>query len=304
MFERLAPIAIILVLGLLWQILRPGGMPSAELRRTLNTVNLYLLVPGLIFQVIGSTELPERTWLIPLAAWITLGLTLALSSLVYLRLLPGVAAPTRGAMILAGSFGNGVGLAMPVIVALYGIEAAPVPILYTLFGAIPLVWTVGVATALRAAGTGSGAALWQQVLGSPPLLAVIGALAWRATGLGYAPAVVTFLEMITAVALVVIVFVVGLSLSLRGVRRAGALLPALAIKSLLSPLIAFAVASLLGIEGVTRAALVLTAASASFNVGVVIADRYGLDADLYALSVAVSVVLFVLLVPLWTAVAG
>ena len=53
-----------------------------------------------------------------------------------------------------------------------------------------------------------------------------------------------------------------------------------------------------------EAALVLTAASASFNVGVVIADRYGLDADLYALSVAASVVLFVLLVPLWTALTG
>lgn len=303
MVERLVPVLALLAAGLVWRRLEPGGMPHATVRLALNTVNVYLLIPALIVSVLLQAPMDRELALLPVLAALVIGSCLGVSLLTYRALAGRVPPASRGALVLAASFGNGVGIGTPVIVALYGLEAARVPILYTLLGSLPLVWTVGVAVAVRHTGETTGP-LWREITRSPPLWAVLAGLAMRASGVAVPTPAVAVLDLLADAAIPVLSFVVGLSLSLGAVRRLGQALPALAIKGVLSPLLALGFGHLLGIEGALLGALVVTAGSASFNVGVVLTDRYALDAELYALCVALSVAVFVSLAPLWAWVVG
>ena len=298
MLGQLAPVGVILLLGIVWQWLAPGGMAALQLRRAINTLNIYLLIPGLIMHIMAGQPLLARSWQVPLAGFLVIGGCLALSALTYRAMGERLAPAGRGAMILAASFGNGVGIALPVVVALYGVAAGQVPILYTLLASVPLAWTVGVAVAVRHAGYSGGAPMWRQLLRSPPLLTVLLALALRAGDVALPPLALKLFAQLADAALPLVIFVVGLSLNLRGLNRAWGALPALIIKCLVSPLLALGVGLALGMEGAALGALVITAATASFNVGIVLADRYDLDIELYALAVAVSATAYLLLAPL------
>lgn len=303
MFERLVPVLALLAAGLVWRRLQPGGVPHATVRLALNAVNVYLLIPALILTVLLRATLDRDLALLPVLAALVIGGCLGISLLWYGALAARVPAASRGALVLAASFGNGVGIGTPVIVALFGLEAARVPILYTLLGSLPLVWTVGVAVAVRHTGAIT-APMWREITRSPPLWAVLAGLGLRAGGVPVPGPALAVLDLLAAAAIPILSFVVGLSLSLGAVRRLRQALPALAIKGVLSPLLALGFGHLLGIEGALLGALVVTAGSASFNVGVVLTDRYALDAELYALCVALSVAVFVALAPLWAWLVG
>ena len=304
MLEGLTPILLILCAGLLWQPLQPGGLNAMALRRVINTLNIYLLIPCLILHVILTSPLPEHFGAVPAVAALVILTALAVNSLIYGYLLKPVAPGGKGAMILAGSFGNGVGVALPVVIALVGESAGSVPILYTLLASVPLAWTLGVMVALRHTTRVLVRPMWQELLRSPPFAAVLIALACREAGLTPPAALAATFEQLGRTALPLVIFVVGLSLNLRGAARLWQTLPALAVKGVLSPLLALLLGGWLGLEGAMLTALVLTAATSSFNVGIVLSDRYGLDVDLYTMAVALSSALYFATAALWATWLG
>ncbi len=301
--ETLLPAGLLLLCGVAWKIADPGGITSTQMRQQLNLLNIYLLIPGMVLAVILRSPVSGDTWLLPVAAWLVIGTCLLLNTLTYRHLLKATPDPTKGAMVLAGSFGNGVGLAAPVVIAVYGLEAARVPILYTLLGSLPMTWTLGVAISLGHAGHRVGP-MWHHLLRSPPLWAVLGGLAIIASPYSLPAPLNATLEMLTQAAVPLMLFTVGLSLNLKGFTRIRVALPAIFSKSIISPVVALIVGHLLGLEGSTLGALVVTAATASFNVGVVLSDRYNLDVELYGVTVAVTAVLFFCLLPIWSWLLG
>lgn len=299
MLERLTPLLLILFAGILWQRLRPGGIDAAPLRRAINTLNITLLIPCLILHVILGTPLPAGFGAVPVTAALVILGALTLNTLIYGPLLRQIPPGGKGAMILAGSFGNGVGVALPVVIALVGEPLGSVPILYTLIASVPLAWTLGVMVALRHTTHALVRPMWQELLRSPPFAAVVVALICRELQLVPPTTLADTFEQLGRTALPLVIFVVGLSLNLRGIRRWWQVLPAVSVKSLVSPLLAWGLGSWFGLEGAVLTALVLTAATSSFNVGIVLSDRYGLDVDLYALAVAISSVIYFTTAPLW-----
>ncbi len=299
MITALLPSGLLVIAGVLWRIIEPDKQPAVVLRQRLNTVAIYLLIPALILNVMLRSRVDTQTWLLPLAAWLTIGCCLLVNVCAYRTLFGKAENRSKGAMILAGSFGNGVGVAAPVVIAIYGIEAARVPILYTLLGSLPITWTLGVAIALGHGGEQT-APMWRELLRSPPLWAALFGLGIALYGLPIPAWVTETLEMLSRAAVPLMLFAVGLSLNLKGIRRISVAAPAIITKSLISPLIACGIGVLLGLQGITLGALVMTAATASFNVGVVLSDRYDLDVDLYGITVAVTAILYFTLLPLWT----
>ncbi|RLA10613.1 MAG: hypothetical protein DRQ52_11080 [Gammaproteobacteria bacterium] len=299
MIQTLLPAGLLLLCGVIWRILEPGGLPVAQVRQQLNVLNIYLLIPGMIFSVILSSQIGSETWLLPIAAWLVIGTCLIFNVGVYRHLLSSTPDASKGAMILAGSFGNGVGLATPVVIALYGLDAARVPILYTLLGSLPITWTIGVAISLGHAGHRIGP-MWQHLLNSPPLWAALTSLAIVSSPFELSEPLIASLDMLARAAVPLMLFTVGLSLNIKGFARLRMALPAIFSKSLLSPLVALLVGQALGLNGATLGALVVTAATASFNVGVVLADRYDLDVELYGVTVAVTATLYFCLLPIWS----
>ena len=146
--------------------------------------------------------------------------------------------------------------------------------------------------------------MWHHLLRSPPLWAVIVGLTIAESPLTLSPPALATLDMLARATVPLMLFTVGLSLNIRGLARLPIALPAIFSKSLLSPLIALFVGQALGFHGPALGALVITAATASFNVGVVLADRYALDVDLYGVTVAITAALYFCLLPLWVWLAG
>lgn len=303
MIDKLGPIGLILLIGMLWRRLEPGGIPSIPLRRSLNSLNLNLLVPALVLRVMAESQINFEVLLVPMVAFAVIGSCLGCALLAYWFYADQISQETRGSMILASSYGNGIGLAMPVIIAYQGVEVAWVPVLYTLLGSSPLVWTLGVTLAVHHSPTQIGGRLWREMLRSPPLFAVLFGLIANYNGWQYPAAVYPAIVNLADAALPVIVFIVGLSLSWNSLFEIKSAIPALLIKSFVSPVLALLFGRLFGLEQSTLSALVLTAASASFNVGVIISDRYQLDTELYTLVVGFSTIAFLSLSPFWNALS-
>ncbi len=80
--------------------------------------------------------------------------------------------------------------------------------------------------------------------------------------------------------------------------------PVLAIQLVLLPLLALGLTAVIGPGGVERVGTVLEAAMPSMVLGIVLCDRYGLDARFYALAVTISTVLSLATLPLWLYALG
>jgi len=68
---------------------------------------------------------------------------------------------------------------------------------------------------------------------------------------------------------------------------------------LLTPLLVWQLARTLGLDGDLLTAVVLEAAMPSMVLGLVLCDRFRLDATIYALAVTVTTLLSLLSLPLW-----
>jgi predicted permease len=101
-------------------------MPDLDvgaLRVPINRLVLAVFLPALNFEVIYTASVGKEFWQVPALALGGLAVTLAAGALVYGRL--PIARPARGALILAGAFGNVTYFGLPV---LRGLLPAAVPV--------------------------------------------------------------------------------------------------------------------------------------------------------------------------------
>lgn len=124
MLQTLLPAGLLLLCGVIWRIVEPGGIATMQMRQQLNLLNINLLIPGMILSVMLRSSISSETWLLPVTAWLVIAICLLVNTITYRYLLKSAPDPSTGAMILAGSFGNRVGLAAPVVIAVYGLDAA------------------------------------------------------------------------------------------------------------------------------------------------------------------------------------
>lgn len=307
MYSALIPLGLVLIAGMAWQALRPGGIAVATVRQALNLVVIYLFAPALIVHAVLPARIDVELLLIPLVGLLVGAVCLATALLVFVVLLRGrLSRPDAGSLVLACAFGNGLGMAVPATSSLFGLEAARVPLMYDLLATVPLVWIAGVMVAAwLGAGTERvrpGAAL----LRLPPFWALVVALGIRTSGVALPGAFEQALAMLANAAVPLLALLVGLSIRIPANIGLLALPLALAclIKLVLAPALALCLATPLDIGAGSVAPLVLTAAAPSVIVGVALAERFRLNSGLFSAGLTVTTLLYLGAAPLYIALAA
>src|SRR5262245_30988693 len=109
-------LAAVVALGGALRYLMPD-LDVGALRVRINRLVLAVFLPALIFEVVYTASVGKEFWQVPALALGGLAVTLAAGALVYSRL--PIARPARGALILAGAFGNVTYFGLPVLRGLF-----------------------------------------------------------------------------------------------------------------------------------------------------------------------------------------
>ena len=274
--------------------------------RAFNEFIIYLSLPALILVQVPallSVTHFDSGILVPLSmAWVLF----ALSSLTFLLLGRKLSwsRQTIGGLILTAGLGNTAFVGFPLLESLLGPGGLRVGVLTDQLGTFPALSTVGLLAASWYAGARvSRSVMLRRVFTFPPLLALLLAVAWWATGL-YGPGIaMTTLEKLAStlvpLALVSVGFQLRIDLDVLH-RRKRDLFLGLGFKLLAAPL--FFLALYVGIfaqRGLTVHATLLEAAMAPMITAAIVAAEFGLDPEIANLMVGVGIPLSLVTVPLW-----
>jgi predicted permease len=286
---------LITAAGYAWRFFNPGGLDRHKVRHALNVTVLHFFLPALAFSLMATTRVDRSFLAVPLTAAAVTVIGMAAGFAAY-RLIDAriirLHRPAFGVLILVASFGNVTYLGLPLITEMLGEQFGYIAILYDLLAATPLLLTVGVFIAARY-GEGESvsiAASIKRVLMLPPL--------WgAAAGIGFvvadikAPDLVLYTTGLMGKAVIpVMIFTVGLALDFRDLKRLPIAVPALAIKLVMAPVLAWWIGSQLGITASTLKAVTLEGAMPVMVLSLVLADEFELDVPLAAACITVSTV--------------
>ncbi|MFO7953884.1 AEC family transporter [Thioalkalivibrio sp.] len=308
MLSVMTQMGALIVAGVVWRALQPGGLDADTTRRVLTTLVYYLLLPALVLQVLWVAPLGLDSLRIALVAGLTV-LAMVGVTLMACRICMAERAAI-GAMLLAAAWPNATYLGLPVLDSLFGEAGRAVAIQYDLFACLPLVLTLGVLLArrygdpeaVRLYGGGSplrGLAavpsIWAAAVGVGLNLAGVPLLDWLDVFLGFlADSVAPLMLFSLGLALVFTRF--------RG-RDARPLAVVAVVQLILAPVFALGLVLWTGLGGVPGIGSVLEAAMPAMVLGLVFCDRFRLDTGLYAAAVTLTTALSLVTLPLWFALA-
>jgi predicted permease len=284
-----------------WRFFNPGGLDRHKVRHALSVTVLYIFMPALAFGLLASARVDRSFIIIPLTGAAAVLLCTAAGFAVYslvprLRRIPR---PAFGVMVLASTYGNVTYLGLPVITEMLGQEKGYVAILYDLLAHTPLMLTFG---AFIAARYGSGdkvsiAGSFKRVITLPPLWGVAAGIAVHFGGVTVPQPLLDAAALMGKAVIPIMTFTVGLALDFGDLKRLPLAAPALAIKLILAPVLAWWVGSRLGLTGDLLRAVTLEGAMPVMVFLLVIADEFDLDVPLAANSIAVSTVMLFFTMP-------
>ena len=304
MLDVIIQMAGLILCGVLWRQLKPAGLQPAETRKVLTNLVYYLLLPALVLSVLWRAQIGASS--LHIAGLAALGVFAGIAlGLLSCRACKNSRAEA-GAIILAIAFPNVTYLGLPVLEATFGPEnlvwSRSIAIQYDLFANTPLLFTVGILLASRFGDNPSNKVSWYRELVKIPALWAAGvAVLLNIADIPMPELIRGFLSLLDRGVVPLMLFSIGLSLtwSQDRWRTLPSLIPVIIFSLLLIPAIVYMVAGTLDVTGNLRAAIVLEAAMPSMVLGIVICDRYNLDATLYAAAVTVTTALSMITLPLW-----
>ncbi len=263
---------------------------------------LHFFLPALAFELMVSAPVDRNFLSIPLTAAFVIMVTLAAGFAVY-RLMPWfreTERPAVGVLLLAASFGNVTYLGLPVINEMLGPRYGFVAIVYDLLAATPILLTIGAFVSARygSGKTVSTRASVLRVLKLPPLWGVAAGIAVHSIGITVPQLILDAASLMGKAVIPIMTFTVGLALDFSDMRRLPIAVPALAIKLIGAPAVAWWTGRQLGISGETLRAVTIEGAMPVMVLSLVIADEFGLDVQLAATCIAVSTVALFFTMPL------
>ena len=292
MFANLIAFFIVIAGGVFFQWKKPGKIEPDNLRHAINTLVIKFFLPALCFKVIATAPIDKNTFLLPLSAIITILLSLALAFLIYriVEKFYKLTKTEKGVLILAASFGNVTFLGLPVLTGLYGEAAVKYVLLYDLLATTPLLWIVGAAIASYY-GRGKKQSVKEsfKVLAElPPIWALLAGFAVNFSGLAIPEFLIKTLDLMSMPIVPLMIFSIGLALTLPKLKHTVLALPAVLLKLLVVPVIGFAVSVLFGLDGLTLQAAVMEAAMPTMVLTLVVASQFKLDHKLAALVIVIT----------------
>jgi predicted permease len=243
---------------------------------------------------VATARVDRSFFVVPLTAGVVTLAGLAAGIVVY-RFLPLFRETPRaaiGVLLLSATFGNVTYLGLPVITETLGARYGYIAILYDLLATTPILLTIGMLTASRfgSGGTVSLAASLKRVLKLPPLWGVAAGIGAHAFPSPPPQVVLDAAQLMGKAVIPVMIFTVGLAIDFRDIRRIPMAVPALALKLVLAPALAWWVAKEAGMTGDVLKGIVIEGAMPVMVLSLVVADEFELDVPLAATCIAVSTV--------------
>jgi hypothetical protein len=299
LLDVLVRMAALIALGAGWRWARPGGLSGDAARGTVTALVYYLLLPALVVQILWTIELGLDSVRIAVTAALVVAAGWGLGRLAaaLLRLPDG----RTGALLLAAAFPNATYMGLPALDAVFGEAGRGIAIQFDYFACTPILLTLGVVMAQAYGGHRASEHPLARLARVPPFWAALAGVALNLSGTGPPPVVDGLLRTMGAAVVPLMLLALGMSLTWRALDRqtAAAIAPVLLIQLALLPLLALGVTGAIGLGGIERVGAILEAAMPSMVLGIVLCDRYGLDARFYSLTVTTSTLLSLATLPLW-----
>lgn len=265
-----------------------------DLRLKINRLVLAIFLPALTFKVIYSADIGGAFWQVPLLALAGLVVTVSIGTAAYRRV--SLDDRARGALILAGAFGNVTYLGLPVLQGMFpsaALQVTTVAILYEMT-ITPANLLLGAALASRYAR--STPASVGETLGTivklPLLWAIAAGVTLNVLRIPVPAFVLGAAAQLGNAVTGLMILSLGMALRVETLRarwpQIGVLVPCLLIKLAVSPLAVWMGVHLLGVEEPFAGAVVLEAAMPTQLVVLAVADRFGLDTELAAFAALVT----------------
>ncbi len=301
MQDILFSFGLIILAGVVFKRFRIGGVDADTLRLSINATVLNVFLPALCIKTIYESHIDPETALVPVTAWITTISALLISIVVYtvLERIMNLRPQEKGVLILSSAFGNVTYLGLPVLVGLYGREAAKYALFYDLLATTPILWLVGAYIASRY-GEGKRPRIVDSlkiIVSLPPIWGIAGGMLLRLTNIEIPAFVLKTLEMFSSLVIPLMIFSIGLALSLPRVKHAYIIIPAVIIKLAVVPVISFTAAFFLGIKGTALSACFIEGAMPTMVLSLLIAAKFRLDVPLSAFMIITTTVLSFITLP-------
>ncbi|WP_018865830.1 MULTISPECIES: AEC family transporter [unclassified Thioalkalivibrio] len=308
MLSVMTQMGALIVAGVVWRALQPGGLDADNTRRVLTTLVYYLLLPALVLQVLWVAPLGLDSLRIALVAGLTV-LAMVGVTLLACRVCMAERAAI-GAMLLAAAWPNATYLGLPVLDSLFGDPGRAVAIQYDLFACLPLVLTLGVLLARRygdpeAVRLYGGGSPLRALAAVPSIWAAVVGVVLNLAGVPLVDWLDVFLGFLADSVAPLMLFSLGLALVFNRFRGHDArpLAVVAVVQLVLAPVSALGLVLWTGLEGVPGVGSVLEAAMPAMVLGLVFCDRFRLDTGLYAAAVTLTTALSLITLPLWFALA-
>lgn len=288
------------------QWLRRARLAPENAAATLNVVVLYLSLPAVVLlQLPPFLQQVTYSWalLAPVAMpWAAL--LLAWGVFAWLGRRRGWPRATIGALIITSGLGNTSFVGFPVLDALLGPPGVQIGVLIDQLGSFCALSTLGLWLAARYSGRAlSPRDMLRRVMGFPPLIAILVAIAWSSFGAPGHAATRPLLEKLAATLAPLAVLSVGVQLNFRltALRRYWeALSWGLSLRLLALP--ACTAVLLIGgcsLRGLIPHATVLEIAMPPMITASVVAAQFKLDEELTSLLVGLGIMASLGTLPLW-----
>jgi predicted permease len=295
MQDVLFSFGLIIIAGALFRRIRPAGIDPGDVRVVINACVLNLFLPALCIKTLYQSPVDLETVLVPATAWITTGGSLLLAAGIYAALggIMHLSPQEKGVLLIAAAFGNVTYLGLPVLTSLYGSTAAKYALFYDLLATTPLLWLAGAALASRY-GEGKKVDLKESgktIASLPPVWGIFIGMALHQMNAPLPLFVLKTLDMLGSLVVPLMIFSIGLALSLPKVKHAYAIIPAVVIKLIAGPVIAYGTARMLGLTGVALTSCSIEGAMPAMVLSLLVAARFRLDVSLAAFVIVVTTVL-------------
>jgi malate permease and related proteins len=276
-------------------LLRASNLLDRSHAERLAAIVFSMSLPATILVSLDEIQFTDEAWKLPLAAcFVTLPMLVVAWQLSQLLHLPR---PTRGGFLLGTCCINSIYFAYPVILATFGDEGLAHAVLFDL-GQTTLTLTLLYGLALWH-GTGSihlGSTM-QRFIAAPPLWALIGILVLKLFGLHLPIWLRELLIPIHMTTTPLASLVLGLSIRLSGQGNLRLAALGVLVRMGVGVLLGFVAAEVLHLAGVERAVVILVAGMPSAVTAVIFAAETGLEEELVASIVGLSVGAGVALLP-------
>ncbi len=299
MIITLIQMTLIMALGTAWRFLKPGGLTAEHTREVLTTVTYYLFLPALVIEVLWQADIGVQS-----LGFTALGSVAVIAGMILSWSVCRafhLSAQRTGAIILASSFPNVTYLGLPVLEQTFGFWARSVVIQLDYFAASPLLFTLGVLVARHYGQERHKPKFVLSFLNTPPFWAAFIAVLLNCYQVPPPAWLLGVLQKMSAVVVPIMLFSLGLALNWSSLRLKNSpyVLPVVLVRMILIPLLLFFIVDWFPLSAREKAAAVLDLSMPSMVLGIVFCDRYKLDSGLYAMSVTVTTLLSLIMLPFW-----